>query len=384
LSITNSSLSGNSASYYYYYLGNGGGIYNSGTLTLTSSTLSGNRAGSGGGISNSGTLTITNSTLSSNSAVSGGGIYNAGSYFSSSCSQFGCYSTTGNNGTVAVNNSTISDNSAVAGDGNSASSGGGIYNRGKFTLTNSTLSGNSAVGNGGGLYNEGGYFNSFCSWFGCYGTTGNGGTVAVSNSTISDNSAVAGGGIYNAQSQTPGRNDLAGSLSVRNSLIAGNRAVTGREVANQGIAISEGYNLFGYSRSSGVDGMRLHATDIVPKVRIDRILAPLANNGGPTQTHALVLGSPALNKADSNLTTPDQRGFSRVGRADIGAFEFQGAVLLVDFSEIIAALHGQSPIPLILTIQPELTEPLLCVVRSPSSEGQAIDAYQGLPDCPIQ
>jgi len=100
---------------------NGGGIYNEGTLTLTNTTVSGNRALGGGGIDNAGTLTLINSTVSGNSATnlyaSGGGIYNAG--------------------TLTLINSTVSSNSA-------STSGGGIYNGGRLTLINSTVSGNRA------------------------------------------------------------------------------------------------------------------------------------------------------------------------------------------------------------------------------------------------
>ena len=124
----------------------GGGIYNAGALTVTNSTVSGNRADYGGGIFNSGTLTLQDSTLSGNSVtVHGGGIYN----------QFS---------TVLLTQNTLSGNSA-------ALSGGGIYNeKGTLTLNNSTLSGNSATSAGGGIYNEGG-------------------TLTLQNSLIGGNSA---------------------------------------------------------------------------------------------------------------------------------------------------------------------------------------------------
>jgi hypothetical protein len=269
-----------------------------------------------------------------------------------------------------------------------------------LTLNNSTLSGNSTSGSGGGIYNSGGYsnyyYNKIC--VNCYEFRSfTAGTVTVINSTISDNSAVVGGGIYNAEKSRDyifgaegSYSDLAGTLTVSNSLVSGNIAETGREVANKGTATSEGYNLFGYSGSNGVDGVNLSSTDIVPEVSLDRILAPLANNGGPTQTHALVPGSPAINRGDPNLTTPDQRGFFRVGRADIGAFEFQGVsppeVTLPifsasDLSEITAALNSRYNPVLTISIQPEPTEPILCIVRSQGGEWQPIDDYHGLPDC---
>ena len=118
----------------------GGGIHNYGTLTVTGSTLSGNSADRGGGIYNSGTLTVTSSTLSENSAKFGGRNYNTG--FGG-----GIYNT----GTLTVTNSTLS--------GNSARWGGGICNIGTLTVTGSTLSGNLAMGDsdgrGGGIYNDG-------------------------------------------------------------------------------------------------------------------------------------------------------------------------------------------------------------------------------------
>jgi hypothetical protein len=399
LNIANSTLSGNSAPY-------GGGISNSGALSITNSTLSGNSASSGGGIFNGGiynrryvqsgsTLSITNSTLSSNSASSGGGIYNQnyGTIINSTLSGNSAGSGGGidNPGTLTISNSTLSGNSA-------SSNGGGIRNGRMLTIINSTLSGNSASGNGGGIYNEGGF--SFPSITCALGGCPPGGKLSISNSTISNNSAIAGGGIYNDRGSTLYYPSIPAILIIRNNLITGNWAATGREVVSRGIATSEGYNLFGHSGSSGVDGMALNATDIVPRLSLDLILAPLANNGGTTQTHALVPGSPAIDRGDPNLTTPDQRGIARVRRADVGAFEFQGAapadeILLdvvaidvtlprfspVDFSEITAALHGQSIVPLTVTLQPESAEPLLCIDRSSGDEGRAIDEYPGLPDC---
>jgi hypothetical protein len=116
----------------------GGGILNSGTLTVSNSTLSNNSAvqlaGSRGGaiFNDNGTLTVSNSTLAGNSAAGGGGIFNA-------------Y----NSGTVTVSNSTLSGNSAVD------FGGGGIANLATLVVSNSTLSGNSAPDGGGGIFNGG-------------------------------------------------------------------------------------------------------------------------------------------------------------------------------------------------------------------------------------
>jgi hypothetical protein len=115
--------------------GDGGGIYNSGYLSLSNCTLSGNSAYSGGGIYNSGSLTLNNCTLSGNSSHSGGGIYD-------------------NGGTSFLNNCTLSGNSSDTFEGY----GGGIFNHnsGLLTLNNCTLSGNSA-GYGGGIAIDSGH-----------------------------------------------------------------------------------------------------------------------------------------------------------------------------------------------------------------------------------
>ena len=134
----------------------GGGIYisNTGTLTLTDSTVSDNTAQVGGGITNNGTLTLTNSTVSGNTAqVYGGGI--------------------SNNGTLTLTNGTVSGN-------NAGRDGGGIYisNTGTLTLTNGTVSGNTVGRDGGGIYNSG--------------------TLTLTNGTVSGNTAIDEGyGIYN-------------------------------------------------------------------------------------------------------------------------------------------------------------------------------------------
>jgi hypothetical protein len=145
---------------------NGGGISNSGTLTLSNSTISGNfsiNGGAGGGIANYGPLTIDKSTISGNRAANGGGIFfQSGSVL------------------TVINNSTIGGNGA-------ATVGGGISNRiGNLAINNSTISGNSA-GQGGGIEN---------------GNSISVSTLMISNSTVGGNSAVQSGGIYNFSGST--------------------------------------------------------------------------------------------------------------------------------------------------------------------------------------
>ncbi|MCY2986902.1 MAG: dockerin type I domain-containing protein [Planctomycetota bacterium] len=222
---------------------NGGGIYNSGTLTVRNSTLTGNSASSsGGGIFNAGTLLLTDVTVSENSSASrGGGIYSYGtltvanSIFSANTGSDGgaiCFS-----GALVLTNSVLSGNSATnAGGGiysdnatlsvmnstlagNSASSGGGIFSDlGTLAVTNSVLSGNSA-GSGGGIWNASGVLTvtnaTISGNFVLYVGGGIGsysGTVSVINSMLVGNSAAdSGGGIYSS-----------GKLSVTNSTLAGN------------------------------------------------------------------------------------------------------------------------------------------------------------------
>ena len=218
----------------------------------------------GGGIDNSGTLRVTDSTISGNGAgAGGGGIYNDA-------------------GTLTISNSTISDNSAFGG-GHIPGQGGGIANfSGALTISNSTISGNSTGGDGGGIMNL---------W----------GTLMISDSTISGN----------------GAGDLGGGIS-------GAVTLTGSILDNQGGNVfgpltSLGHNLFSDKPDSGLD-----PTDLIDT---DPLLGPLADNGGPTFTRALLPGSPAIDGGVAVAgVTNDQRGVPRPqGSApDIGAFEAVG------------------------------------------------------------
>jgi hypothetical protein len=260
----------------------GGGIQNSGTLTVSNSTLSGNSAGVGelgGGIFNSsgGTLTVSNSTLSGNSggvytSNAGGGIFNDG-------------------GTLTVSNSTLS--------ANSADQGGGIYNDGTMTVSDSTLSTNIAGNQGGGILNTG--------------------TLTVSDSTLSGNSSttLVGGGIYNQE----------GTLTLKSTLLA-NESSGGNCVLYSGTPTSDGYNL---SDDTTCASFLTATGDQNNVTTAGTHLGPLQNNGGPTQTIALLTGSTAIDAiplsactdAFGNPVITDQRGVARPQGAncDIGAYE---------------------------------------------------------------
>lgn len=251
-------------------------------LTVTGGTTT---ARGGGILQTRGDLLIFNTVITGNNANSfGGGIYSL-------------------NGRLVVLNSTISNN-------NSTSSGGGFGSEGgfgKLTMINSTVSGNTVVGGSGGAF-----------------TIANLDSSLV-NSTITNNSASGAGGIY----------ILNLPLSLRNTIVAGNTATFGSPDIGLRLSgsslISEGNNLIGNSTDT-VFPITWQASD-----RLNQLprLAPLGFYGGQTPTHAPLSNSPALNNGsncvisagcrtgDNTLSAlnTDQRGASRVGNVDIGAFE---------------------------------------------------------------
>ena len=273
LTVTNCTLSGNSAS-------NGAGIFNRGTATLDNCTLSDNAAGEGGGIVDLGTAALDNCTLSGNAAGDfGGGISNYGTLTVTNCTLSGNTANWGggihNRGTATLDKCTMDGNS-------SRGDGGGIYNETTATLTDCTLSGNSAAANGGGIYNvvsPGGQLilgrNSADSGGGIY-NRGTLGTTTLTNCTLSGNSASNGGGISNG-----------GTLTLRHTIVA--NSPSGGDCT--GPASDGGHNL----QWPGTDCGETHSD------RLDPLLDPLANNGGPTQTIALLPGSPAINAGDPEV-----------------------------------------------------------------------------------
>ena len=341
----------------------GGGIFNRGTLTLTNTTVIGNvvtgAVGLGGGIYNlDGTLTLAGSAVSRNLAVGSGSYQGAGilndhgsasvtnsvisGNFTSSNSVAGDALGGGianvNSGSLVVINSTVSGNFSSGNGENSG--GGGIWNglpsaKGSIKLTNSTVSGNTAEGLGGG------------------GGLKNLGVATLTNSTIAGNAALfggSGGGIQNngltwLTNSTITRNTVArrgagvdnsGTVSFKNSIVADN---PGGNCGAGPFNFSGGYNLSDDSSCAGFFAMAgdLNATP----AGLDP--AGLKNNGGPTQTIALVPGSAALNAipflsliecTDVNGVpiTTDQRGVSRPqgSGCDIGAYEFFGSLLPID------------------------------------------------------
>lgn len=316
------------------------------TIILTSSELAITTATAAG------TLTITNAGGANNVVVSGNNSRRLFSVSSGANLMLDSLTVTGGNGvgasqngfgggilnnggTLTVNNSTISNNTATSGN-----SGGGIgipdNSNAVTTINNSTITGNTTALLGGGIRN------------------GTNTTLTVTNSTITNNtsSGANGGGIRNT----------GGTVTLTNTIVAGNINATSPDVSNTG-TVTASYSLIGSNGgntiTNGTNGNQV-GTNASP---INPLLAPLANNGGKTRTHALQTGSPAIDKGRTQGTpgiaevlpntlaliekefsaanaliptaTTDQRGFARPyddpaitnasggDGADIGAFEVQ-------------------------------------------------------------
>ncbi len=227
-------------------------------ITITGGDVSPS-SGSGGGIEvQGGHLTVTNSTITGNRALTGGGIS-----ICSTCS-------------LTLRNSTISGNFAPS------NFGGGIRINGTATIDSSTIVDNQAASGGGGAIAVGG------------------GTTTVTNSILA--------------------NSTDGSSSVQDC----------RNIS--GVVTDGGYNLVetpgncSFTGTGSITGQ-------------DPVLGALANNGGPTSTHALLDGSPAINNGNTALTT-DQRGYGRPapagGSDDIGAYEKDATPLAVTLASFDA------------------------------------------------
>ncbi|RMH70636.1 MAG: fibronectin type III domain-containing protein, partial [Gemmatimonadetes bacterium] len=253
------------------------------------SLINGNAGGfaSGGAIQNAGDLTVNNVIFHSNTATAdGGGIINTGGTLNVNNSSFINNHADYDGGGIRVNNGTVRINGSLF-TGNSSGFSGAALRRvgGTLTVRNSTLSSNNAGMNGGGVE----------------------GTSTFINCTIFGNSAVSnGGGVYSG-------------ITLGNSIVYSNTA--GSSGPNiQGSFTSLGYNLIGdVSGASGFTG-----TDITGS---DPLLDPLADNGGSTLTHALQVGSPAIDAGTrSGALGHDQRGYLRIGAVDIGAYEVSGVL----------------------------------------------------------
>jgi large repetitive protein len=326
--------------------GAGGGMVNDGTATLSRVTFTGNRAGAGGfngdggwggGMMNGGTATLSNVSFSDNSAGDGGsneeedgGCGGSGGGFEN------CESATA----MLTDVSFIQNHAGAAGRGprDSAAtggSGGGMDNQGSATLTNVTFERNRAGDGNGDVGGSGGGLSN-CS------------DVALTNVTIFSNQAGNGNG-----PDTPGGDGGGianfGLATLTNVTIALNSAGlgefggvdgSGNEIASDGIAYFRNAIVSGVSQncSDGSDivslghnldsGMTCGFVTASDRTNSDPVLDTLRDNGGFTQTMALLPGSPAIDGGDDDgCPSTDQRGVSRPqGNAcDIGAYELQPA-----------------------------------------------------------
>jgi hypothetical protein len=355
LTVQDSTISNNQINGLYADFSTGGaGIFNGGTLTVLRTQLVHNRAiwGTtfGGGICNiGGTATVTACTLTGNQATDGGAVYNGNSRTS---------------GTLILSGCTVS--------GNSATGGGGLFSGGNTEVTASAVTGNTALDGGGGIVQGWGNLTlSGCTLAGNHAGggldhVGQGGglwvrssakVVTITDCTIANNTAVgsvylgkfipgAGGGIYVMGMPRPSsffvisvvastvagnRTDGSGGglyvgsnvqVTLTSTLVATNTAVVAPDIAGT-LASASSYNLVGNGAGSsglvnGTQGNQV-GTSAAP---IDPKLGPLQNNGGPTPTMALGAGSPALGAgAPTLLGTHDQRGVTRKGVVDVGAFQ---------------------------------------------------------------
>lgn len=331
----------------------GGGIHSRGQLSLNNTTLINNSASAyGGGMANRfGTTSISNSTLSSNGADNGGGgVYNGfgtlfitdSNLFANGAANFGG-ALNARGGTTTIENTLFTDNES--------SQDGGVmsnYLSSIINLNNSTLSSNNATHHGGAI------------------RVGNNSTINISNSTLSENSANHGGGaifvdgfanvsnstISDNYSGTMGAGFGGGAiynsynLNLINSTLSGNTipaGVTASGLLNEGYAklnnsiLANGIGgsdcvIVAATGTINVDNHNIienNASCLGTAISADPLLGPLQNNGGVTQTHALLVGSPAIDAGDDAICSAapisnlDQRGQKRPSglQCDIGAYE---------------------------------------------------------------
>jgi CSLREA domain-containing protein len=291
VTIMSSTLSGNRAD----GCGGGGALFSRGNALLDQVVVDGNVAGcQGGGVTNAGgTLDVVDSTLARNRAGSGGGMANAG--------------------TANVVRSTFAGNQATF------AFGGAILGGGTLTVVNSTLSGNTASQSGGAIRAR------FAR-------------LAIASTTIADNSVVGPGVIGFGDPDGGGLFLEEGAIvDLVNTVLDGNTRIGGAASNCAGTVppVSLGHNLEDASTCGLAESGDLSS--------IDALLAPLADNGGPTETHALLPASPARDAGDdAQCPSTDQRGVARPQGAacDTGAFELEAAL----------------PTPIEIDIRPESPE----------------------------
>ncbi|MEP7341593.1 MAG: choice-of-anchor Q domain-containing protein [Acidobacteriota bacterium] len=289
-------------------------------VTINDLTISNGRATSsiGGGILSNSSLTLNRCVIANNLATASGG---------------GVHLQAGATGTFT----------ACTFSGNTASTGGGLYFESagsqRLTLTNCTLSGNTGTTTGGALV---------------YAALSGNSPAEIVNCTIANNNSADGGGIF---IYATGAGTTA-TVTTRNSIYANNTNTNLRTLSESGGTAT--ITSLEYNLTTGSGSGLLTATG--DQINTNPLLGPLANNGGPTPTHALLFGSPAIDKGSSSSVATDQRGVRRPvddpllanaaggDGADIGAFERTAPAVVSAASfkgspfaqESIVALFGEN------------------------------------------
>jgi hypothetical protein len=335
--------------------GGGGGVYNSGTMVLDQCVVSENLSGQGANGGQAGISSVDSGAAPGGDGGGGAGIYNSGQMQLNFSTVNGNRSGNGGNG----------GNAGYGGNGGAGGSGAGIFNAGSLSASTTTISGNSAgnAGNGGnglwagGIGGAGGHGGGIYSgapplliaWIDNYtgaffyltsctialnqsGIGGNSGDSSLSSAAAAGGSGGSGGGVFNGLNST--------NAIVRNSLIALNTSNVGgiggtnfqflitagqqptQQIGNPGADgigfdvagdfTSQGFNLIsaadgstGFTGGLNADQAGTVASPINPE------LGPLQMNGGPTPTHALLSGSPAVDQGNCFGIHTDQRGYYR-------------------------------------------------------------------------
>ncbi len=388
--------------------GNGGGIYNAGTLTLAACTLSYNTNGSGGG---GGSARVSGyAGAAGGNGGSGAGIYDAGAVTLIACT-FG-FNSGGDGGAGGYGGAGDVGqlDGAPGGWGGGGGSGGGLYSQNSPTFISCTFAGNrggyggqggaggsgyipmlgrdpagsgaaggdgGAGGSGGGLYCPGFFQSVACTFTGnAAGKGGNGGQGGRGGATLGGPGGNGGNGGNGGSGGAGGAASTWGSSAFQNVLAGQNSAGAGGAAGPGGLAgggypsgssgsagtggvggsgpdlfgafTSNGHNLIGLDdgNTGFTDGV---LGDIVGSgTPLNPLLGPLANNGGPAFTCALLAGSPALDTGDDTLLdaplslTTDQRGLPRQSgsHVDIGAFELQWALSPIRLATCTRTTNG--------------------------------------------
>ncbi len=205
----------------------GGGIYNLGTLTINSGSITGNTSSYGGGIYNKSTLTISGGSITGNTSSYGGGIYNHEGTLTINSGSITGNTSSSNGGGIHNYGGTLTINGGSI-TGNTSSYGGGIYNRSTLTISGGSITGNTSSSSGGGIYNHEG-------------------TLTINSGSITENTSSYGGGIYNYE----------GTLTINSGSITGNTSSSssGGGIYNKSTLTISGGSITGNTSSSSGGGI---------------------------------------------------------------------------------------------------------------------------------